>query len=69
MYVFTNLLNDSKFTELPVIDETGYNGNIDIQLNAPYTLQSITKQLQQQGLSLTPAQRELDIVVVKDKNR
>jgi thiol-disulfide isomerase/thioredoxin len=52
------------------IDETGYTGNADIQFNGDMrNLQNARKQLQQYGLDIIETEREVEVVVIKDKHK
>jgi thiol-disulfide isomerase/thioredoxin len=53
-----------------VIDETGSQGNIDIQINAILTdFSDLRKALQAQGLDLVPGEREMKALVFRDPQR
>jgi len=65
----TSLDDATDIFDLPIVEETGYNGNVDIALHAPYTLASIQKQLQNYGLALVNAQRPMAILTVNLKDK
>lgn len=68
--IFIHEIDDATgITNLPVIDETGYHGNVDIALHKPYTVISIAGQLHSYGLTLIPAQRAIEILTVKVKDQ
>lgn len=49
----------------PVLDETGYSGNIDINLTLPLdNLPRLRRELRRYGLSLQEQERELDMLVI-----
>ncbi|PTX15051.1 thiol-disulfide isomerase/thioredoxin [Pontibacter mucosus] len=52
---------------LPIVDETGYTGNIDIRLPRPLSnLEQLRAALQAYGLDLRPARRKLDMLVISE---
>ncbi|WP_177217135.1 TlpA family protein disulfide reductase [Pedobacter insulae] len=54
-------------TALPSIDETGYIGKVDLQFSNFQDLKSIQKELLVYGLELIEVERELPMLVVKEK--
>lgn len=51
-----------------IIDETGYNNNIDLQLKSDLdNITSLNTELQQYGLILEDAEREMEMLVVREK--
>ncbi|SEL98855.1 soil-associated protein, TIGR03435 family [bacterium A37T11] len=51
----------------PILDETGYTGNLDILLNNyPASLESLREDLQQYGLDLLPEERAIDMLILED---
>lgn len=54
-----------------LIDETGYHENVDIQLSVrkPFDLVFLNEQLRKYGLCLKPAQRIMNVVVIKSNKR
>ena len=54
-------------TPLPVVDETGYTGKVDIDLGTFSDLPSHKKSLQKYGLDLIEEERELMMLVVRDQ--
>lgn len=61
-------LNDVKGINLPIVDETHYNGNIDLEFSGNTDLESIKKSLKSYGLILTEGERNLEVFVIGDKN-
>jgi hypothetical protein len=59
----------SGFLNLEVVNETKYTGimNIHVQLQSPYDFEGITKALAKYGLYLESAERELPVLVIKDR--
>lgn len=59
-----------KNSAIPVLDETGFKGKADVLLPA-HTVNSLldyNQALQQHGLILQPAERELEVLVITEKN-
>jgi thiol-disulfide isomerase/thioredoxin len=67
VYALINSLNAIPSVLLPLIDETGYNGNIDLKMGPISDLASIRKELSKYDLDLVEAERELNMLVIKDK--
>lgn len=54
----------------PVIDETAYTGEVDLNLQADFTdIPAFRKQLQKYDLDLIEKEIEIDILVIKDSNK
>ncbi|HEY5408371.1 MAG TPA: TlpA disulfide reductase family protein [Ginsengibacter sp.] len=52
----------------PLVDETNYNGKIDVDLNCNLSdLASVNEALAKYGLHLQEEEREMDMIVIKDK--
>ncbi|WP_192825234.1 TlpA disulfide reductase family protein [Rufibacter sp. LB8] len=50
-----------------VVDETGYPGPVDLELNTPlHDLPALRRELQRYGLDLRPARRQLPYLVVRE---
>ncbi|CDS92098.1 Redoxin domain protein [Sphingobacterium sp. PM2-P1-29] len=62
-----NMLSDEKFITLPMIDETGYTDNVDIEVSDIKNLASLKKEMNRYDLDLIPAKRSLNMFVIKDK--
>ncbi|HEX9825539.1 MAG TPA: redoxin domain-containing protein [Flavobacteriaceae bacterium] len=52
--------------DLPLIDETGIKGNIDITLNAIINLEDIKKELRKSGLDIIEGEKEMKCIVIRD---
>ena len=66
--VMINMLaDDTPFVGLPIVDETGYDGNVDIKVSRVKDLVSFKKELNKYDLDLIPAKRSLNMFVLKDK--
>lgn len=53
----------------PVIDQTGFTGNIDLTLNMPYAdISALRKALMQHGLELEDSEQELEMFVITEKS-
>jgi thiol-disulfide isomerase/thioredoxin len=53
----------------PIIDETGINHNISIKIEAVLSdLDDVKKSLQKSGLDLVKSQKEMKVIVIRDKN-
>jgi hypothetical protein len=54
-------------TFMPVINETGFEGNIDIEMNfSPFDFNSVKKALQDNGLDLVKGEKSLKVLVIQD---
>ncbi|MNN57765.1 hypothetical protein D3C81_1727690 [compost metagenome] len=62
-----SLLNEIPISKLPIIDETGYTNNIDLNLTGINNLKELRKSLAQYDLDLKEAKRDLLMFVVTDK--
>ncbi|WP_286770076.1 TlpA disulfide reductase family protein [Sphingobacterium sp. 40-24] len=62
-----NMLSDRANIKLPIVDETGYTDNVDIEFSGINDLASLKKQLNSYDLDLVPAKRDLNMFVIKDK--
>ena len=61
-------LNATKnLTPLPVIDETGYKGRVDLHFSAVKDLPTLQKELAAYDLALEETVRELTVLVIQDK--
>ncbi|MGA9212150.1 TlpA family protein disulfide reductase [Kaistella sp.] len=60
-----NANND--ITPLPVIDETGYKGKVDLYFSAVKDLKTLQKELAAYDLSLEETERDLNVLVIQDK--
>lgn len=58
---------NSRLTPLPVVDETGYTGNVDMDLGMFTDLASLKKALRNYGLDLSEEERDLLMLMVKDQ--
>jgi hypothetical protein len=67
VYALVNSLNAIPSVLLPIIDETGYTGNIDLKMGPISDVTSIRRELSKYDLDLVEAERELDMLVIKDK--
>lgn len=55
---------------LPVIDETGYTGNVDMEINADLTdIKAVNKELKKYDLKLVQKEKELDMIVITKKRK
>ncbi|HCZ8395990.1 TlpA family protein disulfide reductase [Elizabethkingia anophelis] len=66
-YMLSGLNANSDITPLPVVDETGYKGNIDIKISNPNDLKIIQKELLSYDLELKEGVREVMMLVIRDK--
>ncbi|HRQ49595.1 MAG TPA: TlpA disulfide reductase family protein [Agriterribacter sp.] len=61
-------LNNCPAIGLPIVNETGYTGNIDMNFPDGFTdIKKIRQRLQQSGLDLQKAERTIEVFVIKDK--
>ncbi|MCL8537668.1 redoxin domain-containing protein [Chryseobacterium gallinarum] len=54
-------------TPLPVVDQTGYTGNVDLRLSGTKDLQLLRNELSRYDLDLVERECHLDMLVVRDK--
>lgn len=62
-----NMINGKTPITLPLIDETGYNGNVDLKISGVTTLEKLKKELAPYGLTITEEERELLMMVITDQ--
>jgi thiol-disulfide isomerase/thioredoxin len=62
-----NELNSLKSIPLPVLDETGYTGHVDLELSGATDLKTLSKELQHYGLTLAREKRCINMFVLTDK--
>jgi thiol-disulfide isomerase/thioredoxin len=67
VYTLINSLNAVPSVSLPIIDETGYTGNIDLKMGPISDVGSIRRELSKYDLDLVERERELNMLVIKDK--
>lgn len=67
VYALVNSLNAIPSVSLPIIDETGYTGNIDLKMGTISDVSSIRKELSKYDLDLVETERELNMLVIEDK--
>ncbi|TXK36455.1 redoxin domain-containing protein [Pontibacter qinzhouensis] len=61
-------LNSASGPALPVLDETGYTGPVDLALPAdPQDLPALRRELQRYGLDLKQVRREVEVLVLRDQ--
>ena len=66
--VLVNRLNSEHGYQSFIIDETGYAGNVDLELKAsPDDREQLKKELNKYGLDLIVTERELDVFVLTEK--
>lgn len=63
----TALLNYHKRIRLPVLDETGYRGNVDLCLPSDFSLRGLRTELGRFGLELDEEEREINVFKVYQK--
>lgn len=64
---FISGMSGLPFITQPIVDETGYKGNIDLQMGTITDLATLRKALSLYDLELTEAQRTLNMLVIRDK--
>ena len=67
IYTLVNNLNGFEMFGKPVTDDTGYNGAIDLVLKDLSTIDKVRAALKPYGLDLLETEREMDVLVVRDK--
>ena len=62
-----NRLNGNTPIKLPIIDETGYEDHVDIEISSFTDLESLRRELNTYDLDLVLTKRELSMFILKDK--
>jgi len=63
-----------KHSKYPLVDETGYIGDIDIRikssvLDEEFTFPSLRTELNEYGLDIVEKKKKLDVLVIKNNNK
>ena len=66
-YMISALNANNNTTSLPIIDETGYKGKVDLRFSNVKDLKTLQKELAQYDLALEQTERPLLMLVIKDK--
>lgn len=66
-YLISALNANSDLTSLPVIDETGYKGKVDLRFSKINDFAVFQKELAGYGLTLEESERSLLMLIIKDK--
>lgn len=66
-YLISALNANSDLTSLPVIDETGYKGKVDLRFSKINDFAGFQKELAGYGLVLEESERSLLMLIIKDK--
>ncbi len=64
---FVNFLNGQLDISVPVLNETGFNGHVDFAFGDISSVAKLTKELTRYGLTLTQTDREIDVLVLRNK--
>ncbi|MNJ95300.1 thiol-disulfide oxidoreductase [compost metagenome] len=62
-----SIMNETSISKLPIIDESAYKGNIDINLTGTNNIDEFRKSLAKYDLDLRPAKRDLLMFIIEDK--
>lgn len=66
--LFRHLRRFFQNSGLPIINETGYTGKVDININANMTnISAINEELKKYDLQFIEAERDVDMLVIRDK--
>jgi thiol-disulfide isomerase/thioredoxin len=65
-YMLIRLNGDNRI-DLPIIDETGYSGMVDIEVPGFSDLEELKYHLRRYDLDIVPAKRDLNMFVIRDK--
>lgn len=65
---FLILLNDNEKINVPVFDETGYAGKVDINIENIVNTETLNNSLAKYGLSVETQKRQLDMFIVSDNS-
>ncbi|MDV3936909.1 hypothetical protein CMT78_03905 [Elizabethkingia anophelis] len=66
-YLISALNANSDLTSLPVVDETGYKGKVDLRFSRINDLPDFQKELAGYGLAMEESERPLLMLILKDK--
>lgn len=66
-YLVNALNGNDLLSPLPVVDETGYEGPVDITLHDINSLPAIQRDLRAHGLTLSPSKRPLNLFILTSK--
>ena len=62
-----NMINGNTPIKLPIIDETGYEGNADVKISGVKDPETLRKELARYDLDLIETERPLLMMVIRDK--
>ena len=68
-FMISPLNANNAITSLPVIDETGYKGKVDLRFSNLKDLKTLQKELSAYDLTLEETERNLLMLVIKDKKQ
>lgn len=70
MFDLISRLESGPLFEIPIVNETGYQGFLDIEIKAKMNnVDEINNSIKQYGLKFIKAERELEVLVLKEKYR
>lgn len=69
LHSVANSLNGFPEIALPIVDETGYSGKIDMQMGDISTLPKLRKELARFDLDVVESTRSLEMLVIRDKGK
>ncbi len=67
IYKLVNNLNAIPTVILPIVDDTGITGNVDLTMGAISDVPSIRRALSKYDLDLQEEEREIDMLIIRDK--
>ncbi len=67
LYKLVNNLNALSTVSLPIVDDTGITGNVDLTMGTISDVASIRKALSKYDLDLQEEEREIDMLIIRDK--
>ena len=57
-----------QLSPLPLLDETGYTGKVDLDINADLSdVNAVNNELEKYGLQMKEAQRNINMMVIRPK--
>jgi DNA/RNA endonuclease YhcR with UshA esterase domain len=68
-YMISPLNANNEITSLPVLDETGYKGKVDLRFSNVKDLKTLQKELSVYDLALEETERNLLMLVIQDKKQ
>ena len=65
--LFVARLNDENTINMPVVDETNYRGNVDMNFTGATDISTLNRELQKYNLKLIDTERNINMFILRDK--